>query len=33
MIDDAVRATEVERFWFPPRATKVAANRASETQA
>jgi thiamine biosynthesis protein ThiI len=33
MIDDAVRATEVERFRFPPRAAKVAANRASETQA
>ena len=32
MIDDAVRATEVERFWFPPRA-KAAAARASGTQA
>src|SRR6266481_3244376 len=32
MIDDAVRATEVERFWFPPRATKAATNRALETQ-
>ncbi len=25
MIDDAIRATEVERFWFPPRAAHVAA--------
>ena len=32
MIDDAVRATEVERFWFPPRAESRAA-RASGTQA
>jgi len=32
MIDDALRATEVERFWFPPGATQVAAARASETQ-
>jgi thiamine biosynthesis protein ThiI len=28
MIDDAVRATEVERFWFPPRAGHAAAARA-----
>jgi thiamine biosynthesis protein ThiI len=28
MIDDAVRATEVERFWFPPRAARSAAAKA-----
>ncbi|MGO9800468.1 MAG: hypothetical protein ACLPQ0_13490, partial [Candidatus Binatus sp.] len=32
MIDDAVRTTEVERFWFPPRAAQVAAARAQEPQ-
>src|ERR1035437_4211898 len=32
MIDDAVRATEVERFWLPPRAAQAAAARAPETQ-
>jgi thiamine biosynthesis protein ThiI len=32
MIDDAVRSTEVERFWFPPRAAQVAAARAPEPQ-
>jgi hypothetical protein len=32
MIDDAVRGTEVQRFWFPPRATKSATARASGTQ-
>ena len=33
MIDDALRATEVERFWFPPRAPQAATARAPETQA
>jgi hypothetical protein len=33
MIDDAIRTTEVERFWFPPRAAQVAAARAPEPQA
>jgi thiamine biosynthesis protein ThiI len=28
MIDDALRATEVERFWFPPRASHAVAARA-----
>jgi thiamine biosynthesis protein ThiI len=28
MIDDAIRATEVERFWFPPRASHPAVARA-----
>jgi thiamine biosynthesis protein ThiI len=28
MIDDALRATEVERFWFPPRAAHAVAARA-----
>jgi thiamine biosynthesis protein ThiI len=32
MIDDAVRATEVERFYFPPRPAKAATARAPETQ-
>ena len=32
MIDDAVRATEVERFWFPPRAAQAARTGVPETQ-
>jgi thiamine biosynthesis protein ThiI len=32
MIEDAVRGTEVQRFWFPPREGKVATARASGTQ-
>jgi len=32
MIDDAIRATEVERFWFPPRAAQVARAGAPEPQ-
>jgi thiamine biosynthesis protein ThiI len=32
MIDDAVRATEVQRFWFPARAPQAATARVSGTQ-
>ena len=32
MIDDAVRATEVERFWFPPRAAHAARAGSPQTQ-
>jgi thiamine biosynthesis protein ThiI len=31
MIDEAVRATEVVRFWFPPRAANAAMVKASGT--
>jgi tRNA uracil 4-sulfurtransferase len=32
MVEDAVRATEVQRFWFPSRAAQPATARASGTQ-
>ena len=32
MIDDAVRGTEVERFWFPPRAAQSVTVKAPESQ-